>query len=245
MSEHQRMSDSVEPWLLGALDPKEAESVRRHVEDCPECRETIRRLRPAAQALGLAVHGVPAPETLRDRILARAKTEDDGTVASPPPQHRVRERPRARAVFEWRLPVAGVAAMLAVALIAGIFAGAQLGRQSAPPPPSQVLRYNLEGHGGMQGAHASVIDLTADRISLVTFSKLPQPPEGKVYELWLIKRSGEADPAGVFAPDADGSKVVVVERPLTGYNLMAVTTEVGPSGVASPTQQPELYGSVA
>jgi anti-sigma-K factor RskA len=243
MSEHERLSDSVEPWLLGALDPEEAESVRLHVEDCSECQETIRRLRPAAQTLGLAVHDVPAPETLRDRILASAKTEGDGSVPAPP-RARVSELPRARPVFKWRFPVASVAALLAVALVAGLFAGAQLGRQSAPPS-SQVLHFNLEGHGGMQGAHASVIDLTADGIALVTFSGLPQPADGKVYELWLIKGSGHADPAGVFAPDADGSKIVVVERPLAGYSMMAVTTEVGPSGVGSPTQQPELYGSVA
>jgi anti-sigma-K factor RskA len=243
MSEHEQLSDSVEPWLLGALDPKEAESVRLHVEDCPECQETIRRLRPAAQALGLAVQSAPAPATLRDRILARARSEGDGSVPSPRPLPRVRERPRARAVFEWRFPVAGVAALLAVALVAGLFAGAQLGRQSAPPP-SQVLHFSLEGHAGMQGAHASVIDLTADGIALVTFSGLPQPPEGKVYELWLIKGSGHADPAGVFVPDVDGSKIVVVERPLAGYSLMAVTAELGPSGVGSPTQQPEIYGSV-
>jgi anti-sigma-K factor RskA len=244
MSEHQRQSDSVEPWLLGALDPEEAESIRLHVEDCPECQETIRRLRPAAQALGVAVHDAPAPETLRDRILAGAKTEGDGSVPAPP-RARVRELPRARPVFKWRFPAASVAALLAVALVAGLLAGAQLGRQSAPLPSSRVLHFNLEGHGGMQGAHASVIDLTADGIALVTFSGLPQPSDGKVYELWLIKGSGRADPAGVFAPEADGSKIVVVERPLAGYNLMAVTTEVGPSGVGSPTQQPELYGSVA
>jgi len=137
-----------------------------------------------------------------------------------------------------------VAALVALALLAGLFAGAQLGRQSAASP-SQVLRFKLEGHEGLQGAQASVIDLTADGIALVTFSGLPLPPEGKVYELWLIKGSGHADPAGVFSPDADGSKVVVVERPLAGYNLMAVTAEVGPAGVGSPTQAPELYGSVA
>jgi len=245
MSEHDRLRDSVEPWLLGALDPDEAESVARHVEGCAECRETIRRLRPAVQVLGLAVEDVAPPASLRDRIVARAKTEGDGAALSTPPPPRVRELKRPRAAITWRFPIASVAAILAIVLLAGLFAGEQLGRQSAAPPASQVLHFQLEGHGGMQGAHASVIDLTADGIALVTFSGLPQPSDGKVYELWLIKGSGRADPAGVFSPDADGSKIVVVERALAGYNLMAVTTEVAPSGVASPTQQPELYGSVA
>ena len=245
MSEHDRMRDSVEPWLLGSLDPEEAESIRLHVEDCPECLETIRRLRPAAQALGLAVRDAPAPESLRDRIIARARTEGDGAVPPAPRHPRVRALPRARAPFKWRFPAASVAAMLVLALAVGLFAGAELGRQSAPPPSSQVLHFKLVGHGDMQGSHATVVDLTADGIALVTFSGLPQPAAGKVYELWLINGSGHADPAGVFSPDLDGSKIVVVERPLSGYNLMAVTAEVGPSGVESPTQQPELYGSLA
>jgi anti-sigma-K factor RskA len=245
MSEHELLRDSVEPWLLGSLDPEEAELVRLHVEDCPECLETIRRLRPAAQALGLAVRDVPAPESLRDRIVARAKTEGDGAVQTAQRNPRVRVLPRARAAFKWRFPAASVAAMLVLALAVGLFAGTELGRQSAPPPSSQVLHFKLEGHADMQGSHASVIELTADGIALVTFAGLPQPSAGKVYELWLIKGSGHADPAGVFSPDADGSKIVVVERSLSGYNVMAVTVESGPSGVESPTQQPQLYGSVA
>ena len=245
MSEHDRLRDSVEPWLLGSLDPEEAESVRLHVEECPECLETIRRLRPAAQALGLAVRGVPAPESLRDRIIARATTEGDGAVESAPRHPRVRVVPGTRAPFKWRFPAASVAAMLVLALAVGLLAGTELGRQSAPPPASQVLHFKLEGHGDMQGAHASVVELTADGVALVTFSGLPQPPAGKVYELWLIKGSGHADPSGVFSPDPDGSKIVVVEHSLSGYNLMAVTAEAGPLGAGSPTQQPELYGSVA
>lgn len=245
MSEHERLLDSVGPWLLGALDPEEAESVRLHVADCPECLETIRRLRPAAQVLGLAVPDAAPPASLRDRIIARAKTDGDGALPSTPPQPRVRVLPQNRPAFRWRFPAASVAAVVVLALAVGLFAGTQLGRQTAPPPSSQVLHFKLEGHGDMQSSHASVIELTADRVALVTFSGLPQPSAGKVYELWLIKGSGQADPAGVFAPDADGSKIVIVERPLAGYSVMAVTTEVGPSGVGSPTQQPELYGSVA
>ena len=68
---------------------------------------------------------------------------------------------------------------------------------------------------------------------------------GSVYELWLITPGGKADPAGVFVPDASGGKVVVVGQSLAGYNLMAVTVEAGPDGVGSPTQQPEIYGTVA
>jgi hypothetical protein len=110
---------------------------------------------------------------------------------------------------------------------------------------SQVARFSLAGHDSMVGARASVIDLKSDGIAFVDFSGLPPPPTGKVYELWLIGPANRVDAAGVFIPDGNGNRVVVVSRPLAGYVTMAVTTEQGPDGVAAPTQQPQLLGSIA
>jgi anti-sigma-K factor RskA len=96
----------------------------------------------------------------------------------------------------------------------------------------------------MSGATATVVDLKSDGLAIVTFAGLPDLPPTKVYEVWLITPSGRADPEGVFVPDANGGKVVVVDHALTGYRLMAVTVEAGPAGVKSPSQQPLIYGTV-
>ncbi|HYM97716.1 MAG TPA: anti-sigma factor, partial [Candidatus Sulfotelmatobacter sp.] len=144
-----------------------------------------------------------------------------------------------------RAPGLAAAAALLVVMLAGIAIGELAGRQSAPTPPSQVARYQLTGHGQLAGARATVIDLRADGVGLVDFGGLPALEAGKVYEVWLISSKGQADPATVFVPDTNGDKVVLVSRPLAGYREMAVTTEVGPDGVQAPTQQPELYGSLA
>ena len=61
------------------------------------------------------------------------------------------------------------------------------------------------------------------------------------YAIYTANR--EAD--GSVIPDGNGNRVVVVSRSLAGYATMAVTTEQGPDGVAAPTQQPELAGSIA
>jgi hypothetical protein len=63
--------------------------------------------------------------------------------------------------------------------------------------------------------------------------------------VWLIRSGGSPEPAAVFVPDSNGSKVVLVNRSLAGYSVMAVTNEPGPDGSPAPTQQPQLYGSVA
>jgi anti-sigma-K factor RskA len=176
---------------------------------------------PVLEALALGVEPVAPPARLRARILTAAQ-------------------PR-RGSRAFRMPLAAMAAALVVALLAG----AVVGRITAPSPPPAVTHFTLAGHGSMDGATATVTDLKQDGIALVSFSGLPSIPEGKVYELWLITPGNRADPAGIFLPDTNGQRLLVVEKPLAGYKVMAVTVEAGPAGVAGPTQAPQLYGTVA
>jgi hypothetical protein len=134
------------------------------------------------------------------------------------------------------------AAAVVLALVVGVVAGDMLGRGG--PAPAQVVRSALVGHQGLAGARASVIDLRSDGVALVDFNGLPQLDSGKVYEIWLITPAGTADPAGVFVPDSNGSKFVLVGKSLAGYKEMAITSEVGPAGTLAPTQQPQLYGNL-
>jgi len=185
------------------------------------------------EALALGVDPVPPPSGLRERILAAASEparEEHGRLVSLP-----------RNAFGRRIPVGAVAAAVAIALLAGLL----VGRTTTPAPPPAVAHFTISGHGAFQGVTAKVVDLKSEGVALVTFDNLPAPPPGQVYELWLIRPGGKADPAGVFVPDAGGGKVVVVGQSLAGYNLMAVTVEAGPDGVGSPTQQPQIYGTVA
>ncbi|HET9410296.1 MAG TPA: anti-sigma factor [Candidatus Dormibacteraeota bacterium] len=180
------------------------------------------------EALALGVDPVQPPAGLRERILAEAAAP--GRVV-----------PLRRAPFGRRLPIGAVAAAVAVALLAGLV----IGRTTAPAPPPVVAHFTISGHGPFQGVTAKVVDLKSEGVALVTFDNMPAPPAGQVYELWLITPGGKADPAGVFVPDASGSKVLVVGQSLAGYHLMAVTVEAGPDGVGAPTQQPQIYGTVA
>jgi anti-sigma-K factor RskA len=182
------------------------------------------------EALALGVDPVQPPSGLRDRILAAA-AEPAAVV----------ELPTRRGTKRWpRVPVSALAAAVVVALLAGVL----IGRVTVPPPPPVVTHFTIAGHGAFDGVTARVVDLKSDGVALVTFSGLPATPVDKVYELWLITPGGKAVRAGVFTPDQSGSAVVVVPQSLDGYNLMAVTVE-GRPGVDAPTQQPQIYGTVA
>ncbi|HKW70516.1 MAG TPA: anti-sigma factor [Candidatus Dormibacteraeota bacterium] len=237
MSEHEELETSVAAWVLGALDAEEAETVRVHVEGCAGCREVVARLRRVVGALPLTAEEVTPPARLRDRVLAAATASPRTSV---PVATRVRRPAPARS--SPRMPAYALAAVAVVALLIGVLVG-QITLRS--PAPSQVARYTLTGHQEMSLAQASVIDLRQDGVALVDFRGLPAPRSGRVYEVWLIPAKGDPVPAAVFVPDSNGAKVVLVNRSLAGYTVMAVTEEAGPDGSQAPTQPPQLYGNIA
>jgi anti-sigma-K factor RskA len=240
MSDHEELESSVAAWVLGAVEPDEAETIGAHVDSCANCREVVQRLRRLAGVLPLSVEDVVPPPRLRDRVLAAAGTRTASRSAAA-------RRPRPgllprQAGLAQRMPVYTMAAVAVVALLLGVIVGQVALR---PPPSGEVARYTLTGHQDMSGAHASVIDLRADGVALVDFSGLPALSVGRVYEVWLIPTKGNPVAAAVFVPDSNGAKVVLVNRSLSGYTQMAVTDEAGPDGAAQPTQQPRLYGNLA
>jgi anti-sigma-K factor RskA len=249
MSEHDELESLVPGWVLGVLEPAEAESLRAHIATCPICRASAVRLRRVVGALPLEVDEVAPSPALRDRILAAAAaTGDAATVVALPKTRSKQYRPPARPARlsdrprGW-VPAYAAAATVVLALVVGLIAGDLVGRQA--PPAAAVVRSALVGHQGLATAKANVIDLKNDGVALVDFTGLPQVDSGKVYEIWLITAGGRADPAGVFVPDANGSKFVLVAKSLSGYAQMAVTIEVAPDGTQAPTQQPDLYGNLA
>jgi anti-sigma-K factor RskA len=240
MSDHEELEAMVAPWVLGALDEAEAEGVRSHVQGCASCREVAGRLRRVAGALPLAAEEVAPPARLRARVLAAASaTRPETPFAARPPRPAPRRVPPALAT---RMPAYAMAAVAVVALLLGVIVG-QVALRSAPQP--QVARHTLTGHQDLAGARATVVDLRSDGVVLVDFAGLPSPGAGRVYEVWLIPAKGSPVAAAVFVPDANGARTVLINRSLSGYAEMAVTNEAGPDGAPAPTQQPQLYGSLA
>jgi anti-sigma factor RsiW len=111
---HERWSDDLAAYMLGALDPKETAELERHALGCERCRDQLRWLAPAVQALPDSVERLEPPRELRSRILAEVRSDET-------------EAARHRGLVS-RRPALGLAALaLIVAAVAGYAIGRRLG----------------------------------------------------------------------------------------------------------------------
>jgi anti-sigma-K factor RskA len=242
---HEQLEQLVAGYVLGALQPEEAAQVDAHLDACVSCRELAGRLSRAVATVPLAAERVAPPPRLRARVLAAAAA---GGRPDTEPRFERRSRllplPRLRRT-SWPVPSRWASAAL-IAWLAAFALGTSVGSHVArPPATARTAQYELAGSGRLATAEGRVFLLPDASLIFVQFSGLPQPNQGRVYELWIIRPGSAPAPAGTFVPDSDGSKVLVVDRTFKGSAVMAVTSEPGPAGSAAPTEQPSMTGTVA
>jgi Putative zinc-finger len=200
VTEHVR--DELGAYALGALADDERDTVREHLERCPECRAWHDEIAALPALLDLAAlsgkHDVaPLAPALEERVLDRFARE----VGDRRPR-RLR-RPRRR----WMLAGGGALATAAVAaalLVAGLGGGG--GGEHHPVGYQLTLR----GTGATPGAEASAgLQPIADgtRVSLRVWN-LPGDPAA-VYEV-RCEAPGWSASAGTFHVDRRGRAYVVL-----------------------------------
>jgi hypothetical protein len=249
-ADHEGLENAIAAMVLGSEVPEARASLLAHLEACPSCRAMAARLGQATAVLPLASEPIEPPARLHGRVLAAVAAASTGSAppVRPSPAADRRRRPGRRPTLPSLRLGAAVAAALAFLLGAAAGTAIAHARTSGPAGPSagqQVERHRLVGTGSMAQVQASAVHLDRDGLTLVDFKQMPPPQAGQVYELWLITTDGRALPAATFAPDADGSRVVLLTQDLRGTKALAVTVEPGPNGSPVPTQPPQLSGSIA
>ncbi len=69
--DHERISEALGAYVLGALDPKERKEVEGHVGTCPTCQEEVTGLEEAVSILHSRFRSPPAE--LWTRITSRLR----------------------------------------------------------------------------------------------------------------------------------------------------------------------------
>ncbi|HUB99745.1 MAG TPA: anti-sigma factor [Solirubrobacterales bacterium] len=226
MSEHDRWSEDLAAYALGALDPERAAELERHAESCERCRSEIRWLMPAVDALAEAVPRQAPPPALRQRLMAEVRA-DARAAGVETASGGLRERLAGIRIgsLTWK-PLAGLAAVvLVVAAIAGYEVGNGGGGGGnastyASPPSSPIAAHVVSADGSGEIHLADVKPL----------------PENRVLEAW-VRRDGEVEAVkALFVPDREGNASTMLGS-MRGVDLVMVTTEPA-GGSKSPTGAP-------
>jgi anti-sigma-K factor RskA len=235
-NDHERRSEDVAAYMLGALEPGEAVELERHAEGCERCQAEIRWLTPALDALPEGVERLQPPRALRERVMAEVRMDaepadgaGDGADADAGLFGRVSDWLRELGSGPMGLrPVAGfAAAVLIVAAVAGFAIGGGLGSDEDVPtttvvagkPPGVTAKMVSEGEGGT---------LHLDNVK--------QLPSDRVLEAW-VQRDGEVEPVeALFVPDRNGQASTELPN-MDGVEVVMVTTEPT-GGSESPTGEP-------
>jgi hypothetical protein len=240
--DHDHWADSTAAYLLGALPDDEVAGFEQHLETCAACRRELDELRVAADALPAAAPPVTPPAALKTRIMAVVESEAEllsaaGEGADRPAAATARRRRGwLGGLLARPAPAAALAALLLLAGGVGgvLVAGGGGEGEGARTVTAQVNR------AAAPGARVS-LEVDADGRGVLVGRKLPPPPRGRIYQVWLMKpgaKAPEPTPA-LFGVSTDGSATVAVPGDLDDVKQVLVTHEpLGGSG--APTRAPIL-----
>jgi anti-sigma factor RsiW len=190
-------------YVLGALEPDEAEAVREHLPGCAACSAEHASLAGLPALLDLATPLVapdePLPPAFEEALLDRFARDRETPAPAPAPKRRLR-LPR----VEWTRPrVAVVSALLAAALTFATLAA--FDEDPSQPVASRNYVIPLRAAapaGGKLRARVALYRVRGGTGVHLWASGLPAGP-GRVYEM-LCEGNGWSASAGTFRADADG-----------------------------------------
>ena len=192
-------------YVLGSLEPDEADAVRAHLATCTACARQHAEfaVMPALldTAVGVEAEAAEPPAALEEAVLHGFARE-----------RRPRERSWLRRLLVRPIPVAVAAAAVAVLVTLAITAG--LGGTA-----SESHAYTASLHGlppaSTARASAKLASFSGGTRVRLTVNGLTPAPDA-VYEMWCIRDDGTRMTAGTFSVDQSGHADV---RLTTGARL--------------------------
>ena len=251
---HEQFAEDLALLALGALSADEAANVRKHLDQCVDCRQEYRRLCADTALLALSVEGPTPPEHAKKRLIGAIENEPRLTNIVPN---------RAR---WWAIAPLFTTALVAVFAILLWKENMDLNRDyAALNDEMQITRKHLQEASHLLAELSSPNTVNATLVSanqkpqpqcriiylrktgtlVIAANNLPALPGNKVFELWIIPADGSAPvPAGLFRPDDHGYASIAIANkisPNTQPKAFAVTIEPE-SGSDKPTSAPVMTG---
>lgn len=211
--------DELGGYLLGALDPPEADHVRWHLRHCEACRQEHDRLAAAGRALSFLQRpqeALPAlPPMLETDVMRGLQRETTRRGRAPRGGWRATLGPlgRRRALAG---AFAGCAATVSVLALAGAF--------SDGPAPVQVVALSSPGSPARADARLRS-DASGTQVRLRIHGLAPTR-RGQIYEVWLVRDAGRVS-AGTFTVEAaeEVRLTLMTAARSAGYDRIGITRE--------------------
>jgi anti-sigma-K factor RskA len=222
-------------YATHSLPDVEEHSFHQHLVECAACAIEAEELEATAARIGSAL-AVTAPYAMRARVL----TEISRTRQLP-----ARER-AAPARSRWKPSVLAVAAsviLLVTVLVVNVSLRNQMNESTErlqaiervlTAPDAAVASTSTAA-----GLSARVVVAPSQESAVVFANGLAATPAGSTYQGWLIDADSSIRSAGLFAPNRDGTAVLVLIDDLTTAQMFAVTMEPD-GGSVQPTALPPL-----
>jgi anti-sigma factor RsiW len=202
-------ADLVGGYVLGALDPAEEAAMRRHLEECEQCRREYESLAGIPALLDrIEPADVPPPEpapSLEEAVLDRVARERGAGAARP------------RLAWPPKRVLAGAVAAVAVAVVVALVV-----RDPTPDPYAFGRLSGVPGAGGSFTVH----EVAAG--TQVNLSVNGLKAAGAGYELWCVRTDGRWVSGGTFRPRAGGKADVELTAAVKPgeYHKMVLTRRV-------------------
>jgi anti-sigma-K factor RskA len=215
-------------YAAGAMTAEERRELERDARRSPRLAAEVDEFVEAAALLGLAVAPVAPPASARSQLLdAVAATPQRGTVTRGP----------------WRArPIATVlGAAAAIVLVAGgAVAGLQL--TSQPSAAQQIVAaadheqvvIPMDGGGSVTAMWSASLGRAALHIE-----GMADLPRHSVYQAWLIRTDGHAEPAGTFLAGENLDVTMALAAEMHAGDAIGITMEPA-GGSEAPTTEPLL-----
>lgn len=227
-TEHHDCGADVAAYSLHALDPDEAVTFERHLEQCTICRDELIAFRSVVDTLPMTVPAVAAPRKLKRHVMAAIAAERKRGAAPAPRRAWLPQ-------FSLASPRLGMA--LAAIVAAVVIAGALTLPGSGTS--SRIVTAQVIGQSGN-----AKLRITGDHAELIV-NHLAAPPAGKIYEVWLTRPGRLPTPTrSLFSVNSNGADDVEVPGNLRGVSVVTVTPEpVG--GSTHPTGDPVIRAALS
>ncbi len=226
--EHQVVSQLIPAYAIGATEADETALVEQHIRHCEACRALLADYTQLSDMFLYTVPLVAAPATLEERLLAQ--------IAPPQPsdiKKRSRSTSPARFLFpRWQTWAAIAAVVLLFFTNAYWMARLTRVKQEAALQATAIAfladaqRVQVTGDTLAPDAGGILIFQPDTSIALLHLDHLPPLPEGKAYQVWLI-RNGHRDSGAVFRVRGEKEITVLIRapRPLGEYEAIGITVE--------------------